>query len=224
MKRKAYTPKKYVSRKRRKTTATTKKLVRNVMYKQVETKSGYFLPSANLVKEQIISWNLMGACAFTNGTGADNGTYVGDSFRLVGVRIRLGFTNNTAINNEPVRVTVALVRAYKYTVALSLAAADLFPGYSLVGYPPRFDNSKCQVLMRKEVVLKTIITGVRDYKSMFTYKKLDKLIKFDANVGTYGIKGMQYYLVMYPGNWSATSGTSAVASVGGVVECLYKDM
>jgi len=198
--------------------------LRKIVLRTAETKLGYFTISNTINKQVPITWNLMGAAGMTGGTSGDNSRFIGDQFNMVGIRLRLEWINNVLENSETTKITVALVKAYPYNVATSVAAAALFPDYSLIGYPPRFDSSKCTVLMRKEITLRPQIAGVRVLETLYHYKKMDTVVRFDPNVGAFGVKGMQYYLVMYGENWGATLTTEVVATVGGVVEIMYKDM
>jgi len=73
--------------------STITNVVKNEVRKQIksaaETKVGYFNINTSVKNVLPLTYNLMAQAGFSNGTSGENSTYVGDSFDMVGIKLRL---------------------------------------------------------------------------------------------------------------------------------------
>lgn len=198
-----------------------KRIAHNAVTSAAETKVGYFSVSTAPKEQTITSYNIFYQAGMTQGTGAENSTMIGDKLNCVGFRLRLNLIQE--VNQATCFYTIALVATDKYATTTSLGAADLFPSYGLVGFPIRFDSSKCKVIGRIDGKLKGAISGVNDGDAHDRYIPFSKFLQFRDLATNYELREQNYYLVLYASRGGTLGVTNAVG-VYGQVEVYYKDV
>lgn len=210
---------------------TIKNVIKQEVKKQIktaaETKVGYFTLNAGIKNVAPLSYNLMGAAGFSNGVSGENSTYVGDSFDVIGIKLRLLIRGGQKFINQASFLQIALISTPKYVNAVNLARDDLLPSYALLVYPPRFDSDKCTVHWKKSIKVIPQIDGIPGYASVDEYIKMEKRMTFmqDGTIGSYQLKDKNYYLVFFGDQFGTNPvGTDDVGGVIGQVDIYYKDM
>jgi len=211
--------------------STISNVVKNEVRKQIksaaETKVGYFSVNTSIKNITPLTYNLMGQAGFSNGTAGENSTYVGDSFDMVGIKLRMLVRGGSQYISQASFLQIAIISTPKYVVASSLSRQDLLPSYGGFTYPPRFDSDKCTVLWKKTIKTIPQISGTPGYASVDEYIKFEKRITFqqDGTIGSYQLKDKNYYLVFFGDQFGTDPvQTQDVAGVIGQVDLYYKDM
>lgn len=216
-----------IKAKRQSLAGIVKQEVKKEIKKAAETKVGYFNVNNSISNVTPLSFNLMGAAGFTNGTSGENSTYVGDSFDMVGIKLRFMVRGGSQFINQASFLQIAIISTPKYVVTTNLARDDLLPSYGLVVYPPRFDSDKCTVHWKKSLKLTPQIQDITGYTSVDEYIKFEKKMIFqhDGTIGSYQLKDKNYYLVFFGDQFGTSSvSTQNVGGVVGQVDLYYKDM
>lgn len=201
------------------------RLAKKAVLSHAETKVAYATISGSVQDTIPKSWNCVYQTGITQGTEAENSKIIGNKFDLVGIKFRGNLLNNSSstLLNQNALVTLAFVETEVFKTVTSLAADDIFPDYSPITYPPRFDASKCRVLGKKQVILRNLISGVQDYQPVDFYVPYKRTVELTANSnGAFGISGKQIYLVMFASTQNA--GTSFPVFHNGFIEMFYKDI
>lgn len=210
---------------------TIKNVIKQEVKKQIktaaETKVGYFNVNAGVKNVAPLTYNLMGSAGFSNGTSGENSTYVGDSFDVIGIKLRFLVRGGGQFINQASFLQIAIISTPKYVNATNLARDDLLPSYGLLAYPPRFDSDKCTVHWKKSIKVIPQIDTIPGYACVDEYIKFEKRMTFqqDGTIGSYQLKDKNYYLVFFGDQFGTNPVQSQdVAGVVGQVDIYYKDM
>lgn len=210
---------------------TIKSVIKQEVKKQIktaaETKVGYFNVNSAVNNVAPLTYNLMGSAGFSNGTSGENSTYVGDSFDVIGIKLRFLVRGGGQYINQASFLQIAIISTPKYVNLTSLARDDLLPSYGLLAYPPRFDSDKCTVHWKKSIKVTPQIDQISGYACVDEYIKFEKRMTFqqDGTIGSYQLKDKNYYLVFFGDQFGTNPvNTQDVAGVVGQVDIYYKDM
>lgn len=201
---------------------TIKKLAKRVIQKEAETKVGYANIQDGMVAERILSYNYVYQCGITQGTGGEDSRIIGNRFNMVGLKARGRVINS---DNKDKDIILAIIETDKYVTTANLNALDVFPSYSLIGFPQRYDSSRVKVLAKEKIKLRNYIAGVNTVQEFEMYVPYKKKCELSGDTsGAYDLNGKNLYFVAYSYVDGGTPGSTAVNSIFGVLEMFYKDI
>lgn len=202
-----------------------KQEVKKVFTKNVESKTAHFNFDNAVFKRRVVTWNVMARSNISRGTGAENGTMIGNRLNLKGLQLRVRCYKSAFSATAPVRIHFGLLKLNTYETGVgALLDQQILSDSSIGQFPARFDTSKCQVIRKFERTIVPQFNAQESYTVINEYIDLkDRIAEFKELSTGWDMKNGNYYVFCYADMWPGVTGLDNATSVQGQAELYYKD-
>lgn len=210
MKRKFSGKGRYVKRRRIAPAKSIRRIARGAVLRAAETKNRvYDSPGNTMLKNTLLTWNVMYAVAMQRGTGHDQ--VIGDEIFLKGVKLAYEFTTTL---DEALYYELAVVKTDKFATTSSLTYTDVSHDDTAYADQMMLDSDKVKVVYHtRGKLIQSGPSGSRHGHIVNHYCKINKKVRFRSLAASTELQYSNYYVLAYAYTYSGLIASTAVCQV-----------